>query len=258
MWVVATPWRSHSASSSASASAMVVARRSGVSQQRPPDTRAHTSNQLSPCWLKPWRQVTHSIWPTMADPKPTQAFAATFVDELARCGLNAVCVAPGSRSAPLAMAFARHPAIRVWMHLDERSASFFALGMAKATERPVALLCTSGTAAAEFHPAVVEAHHSRAPLLVLTADRPPELRDVGANQAIDQARLYGGAVRWCFDPGVPDAEPGAPARWRRLAARALAEASGPPAGPVHLNLPLREPLTPAPGQVPVACAAAPL
>ncbi len=176
-----------------------------------------------------------------------QSFAATFVDELANQGVEHACVSPGSRSSAVAMALQRHPRINVYVHIDERSGSFFGLGIAKATGRPVVLLCTSGTAAAEFHPAVVEAAYSHTPLVVLTADRPPELRDVGANQAIDQQRLYGTAVRWFFDPGPPTEAPNAAKVWRRLAARACAEAAV--GGPVHLNLPFREPLVGPPGEV---------
>lgn len=178
-----------------------------------------------------------------------QSFAATFVDELAAQGVEYACVSPGSRSAPVAMALQRHPRIKVVVQVDERSSSFFGVGLGKSTGKPAVLLCTSGTAAAEFHPAVVEAFYSRTPLIVLTADRPPELRDVGANQAIDQQHLYGTAVRWFFDPGPPVDIPGAPRMWRRLAARAVAEAAE---GPVHINLPFREPLVPPPGQVPSA------
>src|SRR5579864_3851563 len=163
-----------------------------------------------------------------------QSFAATFVDELAAQGVEFACVSPGSRSAPLAMALQRHPKFQVLIQIDERAGSFFGLGLAKSTGKPVVLLCTSGTAAVEFHAAVVEASYSRTPLIVLTADRPPELQDVGANQSIDQQRLYGTAPVWFFDPGVPVELANAPRMWRRLAARAYAEAAG---GPVHLNLP---------------------
>ncbi len=179
----------------------------------------------------------------------TQSFAATFVDELAAQGVEFACLSPGSRSAPIAMALQRHPKIRVFVHVDERSGSFFGVGLAKATGKPVVLLSTSGTAAAEFHPAVVEAAHSGTPLVVLTADRPPELRDVGANQSIDQQRLYGTAARWFFDPGPPVEAANAARLWRRLAARACSEAAS---GPVHVNLPFREPLVPTPGEVPTA------
>jgi 2-succinyl-5-enolpyruvyl-6-hydroxy-3-cyclohexene-1-carboxylate synthase len=133
------------------------------------------------------------------------------------------------------------------VRIDERSAAFLALGLAKASRRPVVLVCTSGTAAAHFHPAVIEADESGVPLLVLTADRPPELRGTGANQTIDQLKLYGSAVRWFCETGVPEPRPGMVGYWRSLACRAWATASGEAGGfpgPVHLNVPLREPLVP--------------
>jgi 2-succinyl-5-enolpyruvyl-6-hydroxy-3-cyclohexene-1-carboxylate synthase len=178
-----------------------------------------------------------------------QSFAATFVDELALQGVEFACLSPGSRSAPIAMALQRHPRIKVIVHIDERCGSFFAVGLGKATGKPALVLTTSGTAAAELHAAVVEAAYSRTPMIVVTADRPPELQDVGANQAIDQQHLFGTASVWFFDPGVPVELPNAARLWRRLAARAVAEAA---AGPVHLNIPFREPLVPPPGEIATA------
>ena len=181
---------------------------------------------------------------------PSTAFAAVLADELARCGLREVVVAPGSRSAPLAMAFDeldRAGRIRLHVRIDERSASFTALGLAKASGRPVAVVCTSGTAAANFHPAVIEADESAIPLLLLTADRPPELRGTGASQTVDQVKLYGSAVRWYAESGVPERLPGMAGYWRSLACRAWAHAAGDLGtlpGPVHLNIPLRDPLVP--------------
>jgi len=184
-------------------------------------------------------------------PHDVQAtFAATLVDEWVRDGLTDAVVCPGSRSTPLALALADHPGVRLHVQHDERSGGFLALGLGLATGRPAVVLTTSGTATAELHPAVVEADLAGVPLLACTADRPPELRDVGAPQAIDQVHLYGRSVRWFGDPGVPDAA-GAE-RWRPLAARAYAAAVGPPAGPVQVNLPFREPLVGSPGPLPSA------
>ncbi len=178
---------------------------------------------------------------------PNEEWAQIFVDELAHGGLTSVCISPGSRSTPLALACYAHPAIQIYLHLDERSAAFFALGMALAQEKPVALLCTSGTAAANFYPAIIEAYMSEVPLLVLTADRPPELRHSGANQTIDQVKMFGDHVLWSVDVALP--QPAPPPitlrNLRTLAARALARTNGLRKGPVHLNFPFRKPFEPA-------------
>ncbi len=172
----------------------------------------------------------------------TYLLLRAFCDELARCGMEHACTAPGSRSTPIVLSLVREQRIRCWSHIDERSAGFFALGAGKVSGRPVAITCTSGTATANLAPAVIEARHARVPLIVLTADRPPELRDVGAGQAIDQLKIYGDAVKWFFEVGVDRATPES-LRWiRTLACRAYWTAADGPPGPVHLNFPLRDPL----------------
>lgn len=175
----------------------------------------------------------------------TYDITAAFVAELAAHGLQHACISPGSRSTPLALAIARHPAIRHWVHHDERSAGFFALGAAKTTARPVAVVTTSGTAAAELYPAVIEASFGRVPLLLLTADRPPALRGTGANQTIDQVELYGRNVKWFHDAPLATVTDGGATR--AMAARAWGEAVTDPSGPVHINFPFDEPLMPGPG-----------
>jgi 2-succinyl-5-enolpyruvyl-6-hydroxy-3-cyclohexene-1-carboxylate synthase len=172
------------------------------------------------------------------------ALCSALAEELARAGVRHACVAPGSRSAPLALAMWNEPGIRVWSQVDERCAGFFALGIAQQTGVPAVVVTTSGTAGANLQPAVAEACEARVPLIVITADRPPELRGRGAGQTIDQIKLYGDSVRWFCELGVAAADDTGLLHYRSAAVRAVAEARGRPPGPVHLNVPLTEPLAP--------------
>ena len=172
------------------------------------------------------------------------SYLVAFIEGLVHAGIKDVVISPGSRSTPLAILLAEHQDMQIYMNIDERSAAFFALGLAKSSRTPVALLCTSGTAAANYYPAVIEASLSRVPLIVLTADRPPELRDIGAPQAIDQVHMYGHHVKWFTEMALPEQGTSLINYARTTAIRASAEARRIPEGPVHLNFPLREPLLP--------------
>lgn len=178
----------------------------------------------------------------MSERKILTDYVYKMVASLVQAGVENVVVSPGSRSTPLAYAFASTKQLHMYRQVDERSAAFFALGIAKATAKPVVLLCTSGTAAANYFPAIVEASYARVPLIVMTADRPHELREVGAPQAINQPNLYGSQVKWSVDfPLADDAAPTLPFIERHIA-RAVAVAMSAPFGPVHINVPFREPL----------------
>ena len=192
---------------------------------------------------------------------PNLVWARAVVGELVRTGLRNVIIAPGSRSTPLVFAFSEQEGVDIYTLIDERSAAFFALGLAKASERPAALVCTSGTAVTNFYPAVVEAHQAGVPLLVLSADRPSELQNSGANQSIDQTRLYGSFALWSVNVALPETEPSPLLlrSLRTLAARAYAVATGSRPGIVHLNFPFRKPLEPTSDSLPnLAEARAPL
>jgi 2-succinyl-5-enolpyruvyl-6-hydroxy-3-cyclohexene-1-carboxylate synthase len=180
----------------------------------------------------------------VADPAEVYSFIGRFFDSLCAAGVEHVVISPGSRSTPLSISADRNAGLRTWIELDERSAGFFALGLAKATRRPAVLICTSGTAAANYFPAIVEACYSRVPLIVLTADRPPESRDWGVGQTIEQSGIYGRYPNWSVEVPVPAAGRDAIRYAGQLGARAVEMAVGLPRGVVHLNWPLREPLAP--------------
>ena len=179
---------------------------------------------------------------------PVYDAVAAFAAGLVEHGVTDVVISPGSRSTALALTLHAQPMLRTWIQLDERSAGFFALGQARRTGRPSVLVCTSGTAAANYLPAIIEAHHAGVPMIVCTADRPPELRDWGSHQTIDQIKIYGVTTRWAADLAV--AGDWTPTQGHLVAHRAVASATGINPGPVHLNWPMREPLEPV-GAVPV-------
>lgn len=172
------------------------------------------------------------------------AYLSSFVDEMVKNGVRDVVLSPGSRSTPLALLFAENPEISIYLDIDERSAGFLALGLAKAKKKPVALLCTSGTATANYYPAIIEAFYARVPMIILTADRPYELQNVGAPQTIGQAGMYGGHVKRFIEMDVPESDTSMLQHTRIVGARAVSLAVTQPCGPVHLNFPLREPLLP--------------
>jgi len=182
----------------------------------------------------------------MTAPNRNTLWGRAIAAELARSGVRTVVISPGSRSTPLTVACDEHDDIETVSVLDERSAGFFALGRARRTGEVTPLISTSGTAAANYHPAVIEASEGRVPLLLLTADRPPELRDSGANQTVDQEKLYGDAVRWYKDLPEPVAEDRTLRSLRTDVCRAVGTAERTPAGPVHLNVPFKKPLEPTP------------
>src|SRR5436189_4950616 len=187
--------------------------------------------------MKPGTKTTCALTGGMIPINRTFAPIQALVDELARCGMDHAITCPGSRDAPLVLTLAAEERIRSHSVIDERSAGFVALGIARATRRPVAIACTSGSAAANLLPAIVEAHESRVPLIVLTADRPPELRGVGAGQAIDQLRIYGSFAKWFVEVGNHPVSREAAVHHRALACRAWYTAAGRRPGVVHLNWP---------------------
>ena len=171
-------------------------------------------------------------------------WAETFVEVLVNAGVKFACISPGSRSTPLTYAFTTNKKIRSFSIIDERSSGFFALGLAKTSRHPVVLVCTSGTAAAEFYPAIIEAYQSKIPLIVCTADRPPELQNVGANQTINQDNIYTNHIRWFNNAGLPQATTKGLTKIAKIAKQATIECCINHIGPVHINFPFKEPFEP--------------